>query len=64
MNLRETGYTNLDWIQLARHMTQWLDLVNTVNEPVSSVKGRYFIDQLRDYKLPKKDCHMGLVTEW
>jgi hypothetical protein len=30
MDLRETGWRGMDWIELAQDMDQWMTLVNTV----------------------------------
>jgi hypothetical protein len=30
----------MDWIHLAQDRDQWQALVNTVNEPLGSIKGR------------------------
>jgi hypothetical protein len=38
MDLREKGWGAMHWIHLAQDRDQWLDLVNTVNEPSGSTK--------------------------
>jgi hypothetical protein len=36
MNLKEIGYEDVDWIQLAQDRVQWQNVVNTViNLPVA-----------------------------
>jgi hypothetical protein len=40
----------VDWIYLAQDKNQYQILVNT-NEPLASIKGGTFLDQLSDYKL-------------
>jgi hypothetical protein len=44
----------VDWIQLAKDRVQWRN-VNTVMKLRVPTKGREFLDQLRYYKLLKKD---------
>jgi hypothetical protein len=38
MNLRETGWGGMDWIDLAQDREHWTALVNTVMNPPSNIK--------------------------
>jgi hypothetical protein len=38
MDLRKTGWRDMDWIDLAQDRDQWRALVNTVDEPLDSIK--------------------------
>jgi hypothetical protein len=44
-----------DWIQQAQDRVQWQDFANMVMDLQGSIKGREFLDQLREHKLLKKD---------
>jgi hypothetical protein len=44
MDLREMRWQGVDWMHLAQDRDQWLDLVNTINEPSGSVKGGELVD--------------------
>jgi hypothetical protein len=38
MDLREIGWDDVDWIELAQDRDQWRALVNTVMKPSGSIK--------------------------
>jgi hypothetical protein len=38
MDLRERGWDGIDWTDLAQDRDQWRALVNTVMEPLGSIK--------------------------
>jgi hypothetical protein len=45
MDLRETGWGDVDWIDLAQDRDQWRALVNAVmNEPSGSIKCWEFLE--------------------
>jgi hypothetical protein len=44
LGLREIEWGDVDWMQLAQDRNQWRAVVNTVNEPLGSVKGEEFFD--------------------
>jgi hypothetical protein len=39
----------VDWTHLAQNRDQWRDLVNTVMNPLGSIKGGEFLDSLSNY---------------
>jgi hypothetical protein len=45
MDIGEIRWEVVHWIQLAPDRDQWRALVNTVNEPSGSTKGKEFLDQ-------------------
>jgi hypothetical protein len=52
MDLKETGYERMYYIQLAQNSNQWWTLVNMVMN-LQFHKGREFLDHLSDSKLFK-----------
>jgi ribosome biogenesis protein Nip4 len=46
MDLREIGREVVDWRHMIEVRHKWRVLVNTVNEPSSSRRGRKFLDYL------------------
>jgi hypothetical protein len=54
---------DLDWIHLVQNSIQWRDLVNTVNEPSASTKGKQYIkcSWLRHYSTSRKVA--GLIPD-
>jgi hypothetical protein len=44
MDLRETGWDGMDWIDLAQDRDQWRALVNNGNEPPGSIKFLEFLE--------------------
>jgi hypothetical protein len=44
LNLRETGWEDVEWMHLAQDMDQWWNLVNMIVGPWHSIKGRDFLD--------------------
>jgi len=45
------GREGVDWIHGSQDGDQWWVLVNTVNEPLASIKGGEFLDWFSAYKL-------------
>jgi hypothetical protein len=43
-DLREIGFGDVDWIDLAQDRDRWRALVNAVNEPSGSIKCGEFLD--------------------
>jgi hypothetical protein len=54
MDLKETGYDNVGWVQLAQDRAQLLAVMNTVMNFVLH-KGRGMSCQLSEYQFLKKD---------
>jgi hypothetical protein len=55
MNLREIGWGGMDWIEQAQDRDQWRALVNTVMNLRGSIKCWKILEQLRNWRLLKKD---------
>jgi hypothetical protein len=53
-NIEVAGCEGMEWIQLAQY-GQVEGSCKHRNEPLGSIKGREFLDQLADCQLPKKD---------
>jgi hypothetical protein len=49
MDLRETGWEDVDEIHLAQDRDQWWALMNVVMNPGGSMKEREYLDWLNDY---------------
>jgi hypothetical protein len=56
MNLRETGWCGMDWIDLAQDREQWRALVNM---PMSFIKCWEVLEWLCNWRLLKKGS-----TQW
>jgi hypothetical protein len=54
MDLREIGWDDIDWIDLAQDRDQWRVLVNTVIKPSGSIKCWEVLEQLHNWQLLKK----------
>jgi hypothetical protein len=46
MDLRETGFGDVDWIHWAQDRDRWRALVSTAHEPSGSIKCGEFLDWL------------------
>ncbi|KAJ4441715.1 hypothetical protein ANN_11573 [Periplaneta americana] len=46
MDLREVGYDDRDWINLAQDREQWRVYVRSGNEPLGSLKAIFNVDQV------------------
>jgi hypothetical protein len=44
MDLREIGWTGMDWIDWAQDRDLWRAIVTTVNEPSGNIKCRKFLE--------------------
>jgi hypothetical protein len=55
MNLKETGWEDMDWIQWASRQEQVAGCCEYGNEPLGSIKCRKFLDKLRSCQLHKKE---------
>jgi hypothetical protein len=44
MDLREIGWKDVYWIQLAQDVNQFLHFCEHSNEPLGSIRGRNFVD--------------------
>jgi hypothetical protein len=60
--IKEIGCEVMKGIQMDHDRVQWRALVNRNKTPGSTKDGK-FLDQLKNYKLLKKDCSMGLGSE-
>jgi hypothetical protein len=54
MDLRETGWDGVDWIDMAQDRDQWRALVNTVMNLRGSIKCWEFLEWLHNWQLLKK----------
>jgi hypothetical protein len=54
MDLREIGWGDMDWIDLARDRDQWRALVQHGNEPSGSIKCWEVLEKLHNWRLLKK----------
>jgi hypothetical protein len=57
INLKETGWNDVNWIHLAQDTDKWWDFVNMEhgNEPSVSTECEKFLDFPRNYWLLRKD---------
>jgi hypothetical protein len=54
MHRKGAGYDGVHWFHLTQNMNQWNDLVYTVTNFQVPLKSGRFLDQLRNFKCPKK----------
>lgn len=55
INIKEIGWDGLDCVTVAQKSSKWRAVVNTVINLVGSSTCGEFFDQVRNYKIPKKN---------